>query len=55
MCPFYYLVDMSKIVERMENSVDRNQTLHSVAFDLGLHCLLRFDYPNKKGTSIFYV
>ena len=33
----------------MENSVDLDQTPRSVAFDQGLHCLLRPVFPNTKG------
>ena len=33
----------------MENCVDPDQTPHSVASDLGLHCLLRPVCPNTKG------
>ena len=32
----------------MANSVDPDQMPHSVASDLGLHCLLRPVYPNTK-------
>ena len=33
----------------MANSVDIDQTQHSVASDLGLHCLQRLICPNTKG------
>ena len=31
----------------MANIVDPDQILHSAAFDLGLHCLLRPVFPNR--------
>ena len=31
------------------NSVDSDQMPHHAASDLGLHCLLRFVFPNTKG------
>ena len=38
---FYYLMMCQKTVGWVANSVDHNQTLHSVVFNLGLYCLLR--------------
>ena len=37
---------MSDTVGRMANSVDTDQTPHSAASDLSLHCLLRPACPN---------
>ena len=31
----------------MENSVDTDQMPWNTAPDLGLHCLLRYNYPNN--------
>ena len=40
------LGNMCKIVGRVTNSVDPDQTFCSAASDLGLHCLLRPVCPN---------
>ena len=40
-------VAVFKIAGRVaENSKDPDQTTHSTAFDLGLHCMLRFVCPS---------
>ena len=36
----------------MANSVDPDEMLHSVAFHLGLHCLLRHVCPNLYGKLV---
>ena len=41
-------VEVSKIVGWVAHSVDPDQTPHSAASDLGLHCLLRLICPNTK-------
>ena len=42
-----HLLDVYKIAGCVANSVDRDQTSHSAASDLGLHCLLRPAWPNR--------
>ena len=37
----------------MASSVGTDQTPHSVASDLGLHCLLRPFCPNTKGYTLY--
>ena len=36
-------------LDKMANRADPDQMSHSVASDLGLHCLLGPDYPNTLG------
>ena len=44
-CPFGYQFE-KKTVGGVANNVDPDQMPHSVASDLGLHCLLRLISPN---------
>ena len=49
--PFYHLLMGLKSTRWVANSADPWQMPHSVASDLGLHCLLRTVNPNTKGTG----
>ena len=44
-----YLLMCIKTTGCVTNSVDPVQTPHSVVSDLGLHCLLKRDFPNIYG------
>ena len=48
-------VGMSKTAGWMANSVDPDQMPHSVASDLGLHCLLRLACLNTKTVYAVHV
>ena len=41
------LLNVCKNAGLVANSVDPDQTPRSAASDLGLHCLLRPDFPNR--------
>ena len=43
---FFYILMSVKITGWLTNNADPDQMLHSVASDLGLHCLLRPVYQN---------